>query len=236
MNAKIFFGISLSLLITVVSCVDAISVDGNGKVTKQGRKISSFSELEVSGTGNVILSQGDKDTVIIETDENLQEYILTEVKNSELKIYQKKGVNNAKALNIYVTFKSIKDIDLSGAVDLKSTTALVFNDIEIEASGASEMNLAMTAAMINLKASGSSDILLSGNAKSLKMDMSGAGSLKATALSVDTAILEISGAGNAQINAKNNLDVQISGAGSVEYMGAPSIKKKISGAGSVNKL
>lgn len=236
MQRKIYSGLILFFLFVTMSCVNALSIDGNGKITKQGRKIDSFSALQVSGSGNIILTQGDKDTIVIETDENLQEYILAETKGSELKISQKKGGNNNHTLNIFITVKNINKIDLTGAVDIKSTTAIQLKDMEITASGASNMKLSMNAEKLSLQISGSGEISLTGNTKTIHSDINGAGNLKAFALLADNASINISGAGHAEINAQNELIVKISGAGSVDYIGNPKIKQNISGTGLIKNV
>ena len=69
--------------------------------------VQSFDELNVSGVFSVLLTQGGKEGVRIEADDNLQE--LFEVKNegSKLNISMKKDVNfsSKKKLKVYISFK-----------------------------------------------------------------------------------------------------------------------------------
>ena len=51
----------------------------------------------------------------------------------------------------------------------------------------------------------------------------------------DEAVIGVSGAGKAIVNAANSLEVDISGAGAVEYLGDPKVKQSISGIGKVSR-
>ena len=62
-----------------------------------------------------------------------------------------------------------------------------------------------------------------------------AGSYQASKLASEEAVIEVSGAGKAVVNATNSLEVDISGAGAVEYLGDPKVKQSISGIGKVRR-
>ena len=64
------------------SCINTI--DGNGKVTKEQRAVSSFNKIDISGSYEVLINQGDEERLELEVDENLLEYIETETKNNTL--------------------------------------------------------------------------------------------------------------------------------------------------------
>jgi hypothetical protein len=69
------------------------------------------------------------------------------------------------------------------------------------------------------------------------MDLSGASDIFAYDLVSESYDLEISGAGNAQINVSKRIHAEISGAGSVKYKGSPTeVDQSVSGAGSIKKV
>ena len=53
---------------------DRETVEGNGNLVTRDLPVSSFESLKASGVYELKLSQGDKETVKIEADENLQTY------------------------------------------------------------------------------------------------------------------------------------------------------------------
>src|SRR5689334_13784309 len=92
---------------------DKDRIEGSGNIITRDIPVQSFDALAASGVFNVILTQGSKEAVKIEADDNLQD--LFEVKNegSQLSIKMKKNSNfkSKKTLKVYVTFKSLKKMD-----------------------------------------------------------------------------------------------------------------------------
>lgn len=85
-----------------------------------------------------------------------------------------------------------------------------------------------------LHAAGAVDVQAQGKAKRLEAEVAGAARLDLTELPVDDAVLSISGAGDASLDARNASDVQISGAGHVRLKcRPPNAHAQTSGFGSV---
>ena len=86
------------------------TLEGNGKSVTKDIAVSSFSELKASGVYELRLSQGDKESVKIEADENLQDLFQVKNEGNKLVIDMKKLKNiNLKSKNkmrVYVTFKN----------------------------------------------------------------------------------------------------------------------------------
>jgi len=69
------------------------------------------------------------------------------------------------------------------------------------------------------------------------MDLSGASDIFAYELLTENYQIDISGAGNAQINVSKRLQAEVSGAGNIRYKGSPSeVNQEVSGAGSIRKV
>ena len=61
-------------------------IEGSGNVITKDIAVKSFDELDASGIFNLQLSQGDKETVRIEADDNLMDLFIVENEGSTLKI------------------------------------------------------------------------------------------------------------------------------------------------------
>lgn len=211
-------------------------VRGDGNVLKETRQVSSFSEVDISGAFDIVLRQGDKEEVVVEADANLLPVIRTEVTGSTLKIDTRRPVRNPEVLRVYITFRDLKMIDASGAVDLRSEGILKLSDLSIDASGASDSKLDIEVNRLKLDCSGASKLRFSGTAGTIEMDLSGATDIFAYDLVAESCSIEISGAGNAQVHATKKIRADISGAGSIKYKGSPSdIDQRVSGAGSIRR-
>jgi len=63
-------------------------VRGNGVVVTEQRSIdASFNSIEVSTGIDLFLTQNESPSISVQTDENIQEFIITEIENEVLKIY-----------------------------------------------------------------------------------------------------------------------------------------------------
>jgi len=207
---------------------------GNGNVVKQDRDVSGFTSIEVSGAFTVYLYQGSSESLKVEADENLMEYIKTEVKGDRLEIYtENKTIQKFTKMNIYLTFEELEMIDISGAVEIIGEDMMKFDELDLDGSGASEISLHMEVGVLNADFSGASEIELIGEAKSVSFEFSGASEIDAYDFVIEHCELDVSGASEARIHVTGNLEVDVSGAASVKYKGSPSVESDVSGAGSV---
>ncbi len=222
------------LTISFYSCIN--SVDGDGNIASEERNVESFSKIDISGEFEIMLNQGKTEKVEIEADENLLELISTETKNETLIIKTTEDIGSTKSLKIYITVVNLEDIDVSGAVTLKTKGKLVVDELGIDVSGAADINIDIETETLSMDMSGASETSLKGEADHFDIELSGASELEADKLKTKHTKIDISGAGAATVYAKKTLAVEISGAGSVKYKGKPKITKDISGAGSIKKL
>jgi hypothetical protein len=233
----IFASLIVGLSSLMASCNVIGGAHGDGNVLKETRKVSSFDGIEVSGAFDIILRQGTVEEVVVETDANLLPLVRTDVAGSTLRIETKQPIHHVTVMKVYVTVKDLKNIDVSGAVDIKTEGLITVPELSLEASGASDSKLELAVQKLDLDCSGASKMKFSGSATVVTMDLSGASDIFAFDMAVENYNIEISGAGNAQISVSKKLHAEISGAGSVRYKGSPAeIDQSVSGAGSIKKV
>jgi hypothetical protein len=240
-NYRILSVVILAIMLVNVTAISAgcrmFGEQGNGNVIKQERTVPAFNAIRISGAFDLILSQGPTQSVTVKADENLMPIIRTEVKGDELIIENTKPIHNSHEMKVYVIVKELKKIDISGAVDMETAGKLTLDELTIDGSGASDSKMELDVRKLDIDCSGGSKLKFSGTATNVKMDVSGAVDIYAYDLLTETFHLNISGAGNAQINVSKELSAEISGAGSVRYKGKPEkISEDVSGAGSIKKV
>ena len=153
-----------------------------------------------------------------------------------LKIKTTEDIRDSEALNIYITFIELKGLDISGACSLVGENKFNLGDIEMECSGASNVEMRIDAMEIEMDFSGASDIELAGSADKVNLDLSGASSLDAYDLDVKKLSAEVSGASHVKISVSDELSADVSGAASLKYKGEPTITNyDVSGAASIKK-
>ena len=218
---KRILSMRIILVLTAVLPQTILAQDHN--ITIQERNVALFDAVDVGGAFTIILSQGDPQMVKVETDENLQSRVTTEVEDGVLKI-SGKAMNNPGKLNIYVTIKQLHSLNVSGAASVKGENMFTSDHIRIETSGAAKATLEIKTTALNTEVSGASDLKLSGSSTEHTSELSGAGQLKALDLLTSRSTLDISGAAEGRITAKDEINAEVSGAGKLTYYDEPAVK------------
>ncbi|MDP4264725.1 MAG: head GIN domain-containing protein [Bacteroidota bacterium] len=227
----------ISFLLLIISAVSVFSataqdkdkpkMEGSGNVITKEISIQPFDQLDVSGVFSLKLSQGNKEEVKIEADDNLQD--LFEVKNegSKLVISMKKGVNfnSKKKMKVYITFKKLKSMDLKTVGDVSSEQSLSFDDLTIGNKSVGSIDLQLTAQSINIDNKSVGNIKLNGKADNARITNKSVGSILAADFVVQKMDIDNDGVGSAEVNAEKELKVKDSFLGKVRNKGAATIKK-----------
>lgn len=240
MRTTIYFFVLMlfaSAILLITSCNYLKPIEGNGKIVKVDKDISEdITYVEVGGNISVTLIQDSLSKLSIETDENLIEFIDIKVSQQKLIIKNKRKLLPVKCISIYLTVGNLKQMDLSGAVVLRSAGKINFDTFKMELSGASNVLMDLNCFTLNASCSGSSTLKLIGASTDVELNVSGACEIDNSQMIVENMKLKVSGASQAKVNVLNKLDVKASGAAKVEYLGTPEVTKAISGAGSVEKI
>lgn len=238
---------TLALAFSMVAVTNAQwgkRIKGNGNMTTIERSVGEYDEVSVSGWFDVDLVAGTEGELTIRGEENLLEYIKTEVKEGgKLVIKVRKGVNLQpsswkKDMGIYITVpvESISGVSLSGSGDIVGKTTLKADDFKTSMSGSGDITLSVEANTIDASMSGSGDINLSGSTGSFDVSISGSGDIKAYELEADVVDATVSGSADIKVTAKEMLKARVSGSGDIQYRGNPKkIDTKTSGSGDISK-
>jgi hypothetical protein len=212
------------------------TVYGNNKVVTKERNTEPFTGVRVSSGIDIFLKQGNNESLSVEADENLQEYILTEVRNGVLNVYTEVNIREAERKRVYVTMKEVNSIHTTSAGDVFGETPVKSDRLELSASSAGNIKLEVYAKEIKVNISSSGDVSLTGEVDNLEADLSSAGDLNANDLKTREADISVSSAGNADINVSEKITARASSAGDINYRGNPKyVDAHSSSAGGVHK-
>lgn len=235
---KKYIALALILIgIVAISGCTSQNTAGSGNVTNETRNASDFDQIDLNGAGEIILTQGNTESVVVEAEDNLMPYITTGVSSRKLNVNFNAGMPiPTKPIKIYVTVKDLSSINIAGAGKITSE-ALKVRDLVLSINGAGEANLNnLNADSFKSTISGSGKITAAGSTSSQNIDIQGAGEYNAKSLASKKTNISINGAGKATVNVSDILEVLISGSGTVDYIGSPKVTQKINGAGNVNKI
>jgi len=226
------------LIFFSVSCGQDIV--GSRIIISKERKVPTYSQIKITGSGDVILTDGQVGHLIVETSENIEPYVLTEVERGTLVVRLKSGhtYRSIKKLKVYVPVdQNFNKLTMSGSGDVDSSKELVLNDLTCHMSGSGDLDLSLRAKSLNISMEGSGDIELKGNVDTLKADIVGSGDLEAKKLKANKATLSVSGSGDMDVFVSQELSATISGSGDVTISGNPQKRDtKIRGSGDVKFL
>ncbi|WP_343486732.1 head GIN domain-containing protein [Allomuricauda sp. d1] len=216
-------------------------VKGNGKTVTIERSVGEYDAIAVAGWFDVELVSGNEGEITLKGEENLLEYIKTEVKDDgRLVIKVEKGVNLKPSnwnsgINITVPVEDISAVSLSGSGDVVSKTTLKADRFKANVAGSGDVELSIEADELSAQLSGSGDIVLEGSARDFDVQVSGSGDVKAYDLKADNVTAQVSGSADIKITANSMLKARVSGSGDISYKGNPGkIDSKVSGSGDVS--
>ncbi len=241
MKQRIIF-ISCLMVFLLVACRACSNIKGSGNLTTQARPVSNFDRVSLSGSGKLILSQGEKESLTVTADDNIMQYIETEVRGGTLHLGLNfpslSRISPSQAIRFTLTMKDIAGLDVSGSGSIEAES-IDTDQLKIDVSGSGDVSLdSLTAEKLKVYISGSGKVNLAGRGETTKqiVDISGSGQYQAGKLRSQTVEVTISGSGEATVWAIDSLETQISGDGLVAYYGHPSVNSSNSGSGQLKSL
>jgi hypothetical protein len=230
--AKIILAATAALLFASCS-----QINGSGNVTTENRKVEgTYTKVSVSGGLEAYISQGNVAEITIETDDNLQQHIKTEVSGGELKIYTDKSISPSKATNIRVTLPVIEGITSSGGSTVKGKTAFKSENLALESSSGSTLEVNVSATNISGESSSGSTLTITGTANAIEAEAASGSTLNAAGLTVKTAVADAASGSTLTVNALEKLTAEAASGSSVNYVNTPqSLKTDVSSGGSVSQ-
>ncbi len=215
-------------------------IKGNGNVVTQERSVGTYDGISLSGWFDVELVAGTEGSITLKGEENLLEFIETEVKNGTLDIRPERGYNlqpsswKGGGILVTVPVESIGEVSMSGSGDIVGKTRLKSESLRASMSGSGDISLEVAAGMLEVVLSGSGDIALSGTADRAEIRVSGSGDVEAYELQAREVEAVLAGSADIQVTASESLMARVSGSGDIFYRGNPSkLDTKTTGSGEV---
>jgi hypothetical protein len=201
-----------------------------------------FRRIEVAGTADVTLLAGPREHVSAETparglsiDLKVRGDTLDIVVHDRRRWWTSLGGGGARSARVYVTYRELDSIVLSGAVKL-SGSGIATPQLQLVAAGGSSVRLdGLKTRLLRVSGAGALKAALSGEATEQDISISGAGEYIAHELVSERASVSVSGVGRVRVRVEKELSASISGAGSIEYYGDPKVRERVSGVGRVKR-
>ncbi len=210
----------------------------------QVRTVGKFNGISVSSGIKVNFTQGNNQSVVVETDPNLQEYVSTEIVNGILVISIKNNNNrklNFKKLLVTIEAPRLSSVRVSSGSLLTTVNTITENDFQadissganlnadlniknktsVDISSGSSMRMNVTTQGFDLAGSSGSSATVVGNADSTGITVSSAATINAQDLISKNGSATASSGANIKMHATDNFTATASSGSSIRYKGNP---------------
>lgn len=199
------------------------AVHGSGNVVTNDRTVSGFHGVEVRNQGNLEIAFGEKESLVIEAEDNLQEHLSAEVRNGILyfeTVPAGTNIRTRRPIVYRLTATALDSLSTSSAGSIAAPAMEVDSlMVEISSAGSVEIDsLIAHAVRANLSSAGNLKIG-AGAVIDQIVSVSSAGKYDAAAMSSERATLNLSSAGKATVLVNEYLEADISSVGNLYYRG-----------------
>jgi hypothetical protein len=172
---------------------------GSGNLVTEEREVDDFTKIENSGSADILVTVGEEKKVTVRIDDNLIDFIVTEVRRGTLEIYSEGSYSSRHGCTIEISIPSLEAVSASGSGDIE------IGKLEAES--------------FNYRQSGSGDFRADGNVGELEIKVSGSGDADASELTADHVFVTVRGSGDVRVHAERNLEARTSGSGDIMVVG-----------------
>lgn len=172
---------------------------------KQERTIGSFDAIQSTCSVDLYLTQGNSNKVVVEADERYIDQVETYVQNNTLIIDIKGSVRNAKILKAYITFKELKELEISGSGDVVCENKIVTEEFNYKINGSGDLYLMIETGTLECKINGSGDTQIDGDVANFYLGINGSGDIDATMGDMDECMVKLTGSGDVKLSGSAKL-------------------------------
>jgi hypothetical protein len=217
-------------------CDDYPCIKGAGPVESRELFLPPINSFSYNGSGNVFVQKGEEQRITVEAQGNILDLLEIDVHGGHWDIDFDKCIKNMSEMKIYITLPEVEYVALSGSGRIEGFTENeIFDEFAVSLSGSGQIELDAFAPTIRADLTGSGRIILNGEAGHEIIRISGSGKYRGYDMEVNSADINISGSGDAEVSVEEYLDVDIQGSGNVFYYGNPQVTSKVTGSGKVIK-
>lgn len=234
----IIAGVILGLALTQ-GCGGLFCFEVSGPITQWNYHISPFQKIRVYNAPQIYITQGDSQSVVVESEENMFHALQFHIDPFKKLLYvdfDETCIEGIDHFKIFITVDTLKHVDLRGGGEVWVMDTMKTDSLSLVIQGDADIHVnKLLANQVLTEISGSGDIHLSGpdTIQNHSIAITGIGSVYGYDLNCNIVEVNVSGGALIQTSAHQLLDVNISGTSDVYYKGYPTITENITGNGQV---
>ena len=243
----------------VIALAGCYTGEGSGEVVVQSYDLDGFTEVALTGAGQLVVSEGDF-AVSASADDNVLPSLRVTVEDGVLVLGREvdwvDGVRPTVPIEFRVAMPAVGAVRVagngvaavgdvggealrlrvSGSGEIRAGNARVAAaDIEVGGSGRVQVSR-LQADALRCAVSGSGNVSIAGAAADARIEINGSGLYRGSELRSQTAAVQVRGSGKAFVWAEQRLAASITGNGRVTYRGAAKVESSVQGNGKITQL
>lgn len=242
-----------AMLFSTTSCVAATGgesitsvreqITPSGKmITKNITVTSNFTKINVPSIIDVIVTQGNTNSVKIEGSDNLIKYCDIKVSGNTLNVAMSKEATNVNFrkfdVKVFVTTKSLDSVSISGTGDVDFKGAFNTTSLGLSITGTGDITIPnLTATNFTVFLAGTGDVKAKGTCKKVKLTVTGTGDIEAALNGLDSLEASVTGTGDIELSGSTvTANYTVSGTGDIKAkdMKAKSVNASATGTGDID--
>lgn len=228
----------ISLLIfcnfTFVAFSDCI--DGSGNIIEDKIYLPDINSIIVEVPMNLVLTPSQDESILVKSNIDVMKNLKFEYDDKELTIKSRQDLC-PKELTVFISLKTIKEIELKAKTKLTSTSKFEVEDFNLEISGSADVDFSVDADEVTISLSGAGSINLAGKSNEMDINLDGSGNIDASKFISEDIETELDGSGIIQVNPTKSLKANLSGNGKILYKNKPEkLETQIDGNGIIDKI
>lgn len=241
-----FVIISFGLLLLSCNYINRHTISGSGHVVKQERKVTPFTQLNISVPLDVTIIPSNQNRVVVEIDDNLQSYVNVVPDGAWLSISVQKNINFSTRVKgkveVYVDSLTVINNHSVGLLTMQDTLHVAHFKLDNHAVGKTDLQIDAKDITINNHSVGRLTLYLKADSVSLENDAVGetllggacneatlknhsVGNFDAKLFVCQILHITNSSVGNASVSANNAFYVKNSGVGRLTLYGKGDLKE-----------
>jgi len=225
-----------AILIIGLGIISCTKNQDAGPIVTETRAVSDYSELEVRGAFEVLISEDFDADLEITAPNNKMQFIDAYVLGNRLIINEDDNRIQDARMVVKVSNQHINHIELLGSGLIEGDT-IYGSDLKIELSGSGRVDLPLETSDLYLEVNGSGSIAVFGQSGQTESKISGSGFIDSKSVQSSKGIARIDGSGNIMIYAEDSLTARVTGSGRIQYWGNPSyLDTNIDGSGQITDM
>jgi hypothetical protein len=222
-----------SLILTMRFELSGEIIEGSGNIISESRVSQEFNDIEIKGNINVYLTQGEKHSVIVYADDNLQEHIKTDIQRDQLTISLGNRIKGLEKPRVDIVFSDLKNLNASAGTRIFSEEEIRGKELSVDLRSGAESYLNLMFEKTELEISTGAEATIIGSVEMLVADITTGSTLDAKNFHAINCYVDSKSGSNATVYVTGQLNAMASSGGHVFYAGDPAHKSYSTSGGGI---